>query len=199
VFSPLVYQLIESLRGLPGIGPKSAQRMAFSLLRDGGRAKGTQLAETLKRALLQVKHCIHCRNYTEEHECHICRNPKRDRRLLCVVESPSDAAAIEQTHGYSGHYFILHGRLSPLDGMGPAEIGMPLLIQRFADPTLHELILATNPTIEGKATAYYIANQAKTSKIRCSRIAHGVPLGGELEYLDSGTLSHAFQSRTEVF
>jgi recombination protein RecR len=195
MFSPLTKQLIEALRGLPSVGPKSAQRMAFNILSQGGRTKGQALAGALQQAIEHVGHCRLCRTFTEQDECDLCRNTKRNAKLMCVVESPADIAAIEQTNSYSGHYFVLHGHLSPLDGIGPEEIGIELLMARLIQADIEELILATNPTIEGKATAHYIANQAKPIKIRCSRIAHGVPIGGELEYLDGGTLSHAFHSR----
>ncbi|OGO90114.1 MAG: recombination protein RecR [Coxiella sp. RIFCSPHIGHO2_12_FULL_42_15] len=196
MFSPLTNQLIEALRGLPSVGPKSAQRMAFHILSQPGRLKGLSLSQALQLAIEKVGHCRLCRTFTEQSECHICRNIKRNRQQLCVVESPADIAAIEHTNSYSGHYFVLHGHLSPLDGIGPQEIGIPMLLQRISDDTiLEELILATNPTIEGKATAHYIANHVNSTKIKCSRIAHGVPLGGELEYLDGGTLCHAFQAR----
>ena len=136
--------------------------------------------------------------FSEAQICQLCQNVKRQPRLLCIVESPADVAAIEQTHSYSGLYYVLHGHLSPLDGIGPSEIGIPELLVRCEQEIIDELILATNPTMEGKATAYYIATHINTAKITCSRIAHGVPLGGELEYLDGGTLSHAFQSRRPI-
>lgn len=196
MFSPLTKQLIDALRGLPGVGPKSAQRMAFHLLGEPERTKGLSLSQALQHAIEKVGYCRLCRTFTEQTECDICRSIKRNAQHLCVVESPADIAAIEQTNSYSGRYFVLHGHLSPLDGIGPQEIEIPMLLQRINnDPLLEELILATNPTIEGKATAHYIANHVRLTKIKCSRIAHGVPLGGELEYLDGGTLSHAFQAR----
>ncbi len=197
MFSPLTKELIVALQGLPGVGPKSAQRLAFHVLGNGGKNKGLALAEALQQAISQVSYCRRCRNYTEDNECDVCRNPKRNPQLLCVVESPADAAAIEQTGSYHGHYFILHGHLSPLDGIGPEEIGIPTLLQRLAEPQLKELILAINLTVEGNATTHYITKQV-SSAISCSRIAHGVPLGGELEYLDGGTLSHAFRTRTPL-
>ena len=196
MFSPLTKQLIETLRGLPSVGPKSAQRMAFTVLSQQGRPKGLALAHALQQAIDKVGLCRLCRTFTEQAECGICQSTKRNIKLLCVVESPADVVAIEQTSSYTGRYFVLHGHLSPLDGIGPQEIGIPLLLQRLIKTTdVMELILATNPTIEGKATAHYIASHVDPSKIKCSRIAHGVPLGGELEYLDGGTLSHAFTSR----
>lgn len=195
MFSPLTKRLIDALCGLPGIGPKSAQRTAFYLLRAIHHDKGMQLAEALQLAITHVGECQNCRTFSEEPLCNICRDPKRDHNLLCVVENPADVAAIEQTHSYRGLYFVLHGHLSPLDGIGPNEIGMPKLLAYINTLDCRELVIATNPTIEGRATAHYIATHVDRSKIKCSRIAHGVPMGGELEYLDGGTLSHAMQSR----
>lgn len=195
MFSPLTKQLIEALRGLPGVGPKSAQRMAFQLLATPGKDKGLSLANALQQAIEHVGHCEQCRTYTEDTHCELCRNPKRDSQQLCVVESPADIVAIEQTHSYQGKYYVLLGHLSPLDGIGPNEIGIPQLLERLQKESVNELILATNPTMEGKATAHYIANHVDQTKTRCTRIAHGVPIGGEIEYLDGGTLAHAFSSR----
>jgi len=195
MFSPLTKQLIDALCALPGVGPKSAQRIAFYLLSTPGQAKGLALSEALKEAITRVGQCKQCRIYTEHELCDICRNPKRDSSVLCVVESPADVAAIEQSSVYSGLYFVLQGHLSPLDGIGPQDIGIPDLFKRLDSSETKELIIATNPTMEGKATAHYIANHVDHNKMECSRIAHGVPLGGELEYLDGGTLSHAFHSR----
>lgn len=196
MFSPRTRELIDALRTLPGIGPKSAQRMAFQLLSQTGKSKGLILAEALKQAITQVDYCQKCRIYTECELCDICNNPKRDETLLCVVESPADVIAIEQTHAYRGLYYVLHGHLSPLDGIGPNEIGIPQLLERIKTGLLQEIILATNPTAEGKATAYYISTHMETQHVKCSRIAHGVPVGGELEYLDGGTLMLAFNART---
>lgn len=195
MFSPLTKQLIDSLRCLPGVGPKSAQRMAFNLLAESNHQKGLNLAQTMQQALTQVKHCKSCRLYTEQDECDLCLNPKRNEKLLCVVESPLDVAAFEQTQSYHGKYFVLQGHLSPLDGIGPQAIGIPLLVDKIRKQQPEELILATNPTMEGKATAHYIATQVANLNIRCTRIAQGVPLGGELEFLDGGTLAHAMMSR----
>lgn len=195
MFSPLTQQLVEALRGLPSVGPKSAQRLAFHLLGQTGQAKGLALSQAIAQAIEHVGLCQRCRIFTEQAECQICRNPKRDSSTICLVESPADVAAIEQTQHFRGHYYVLHGHLSPLDGMGPAEIGIPQLLERLNNGGINELILATNPTVEGKATAHYVANHVNPSTIRCSRIAQGVPLGGELEYLDGGTLSHAITSR----
>ena len=195
VFSPLVQKLIDNLRYLPGVGPKSAQRMAFELLSDKSQQKGLELSNVLTAAIEQVGKCRRCNTYTEEPQCSLCTNSKRRMDLLCVVESPADIVAIESANMYSGLYFVLHGHLSPLDGIGPQEIGMAALFQRIDADNIQEVILATNPTMEGKATASYIVSQIDLKRTKCTRIAHGVPLGGELEYLDSGTLTHAFYSR----
>jgi recombination protein RecR len=198
VYSPLTKRLIESLQSLPGVGPKTAQRLAFQLLASSGREKGLTLAEALQQALHNVQECQRCRLYTEETICAICRSPQREQNLLCVVENPADVFAIEQTGSYRGLYYILQGHLSPLDGIGPQEIGIPALLNRLATESVQELILATNPTMEGKATAHYIVSHLDTTRITCTRIAHGVPFGGELEYLDGSTLSHAFRSRAPL-
>lgn len=195
MFSPLTKQLIDALRSLPGIGPKSAQRMAYQLLSDKGRAKAQTLATALQEATIAVKHCTRCRQFTEQALCTICSNSKRDTTLLCIVETPSDVIALEQTHAFRGVYFILHGHLSPLDGISPNDLAIPFLLERLKQEPIQEVVLATNPTVEGKATAQYIANHIDATKIKCTRIAHGVPIGGELEYLDGSTLSHAFYSR----
>ena len=192
----LLDDLMESLRCLPGVGPKSAQRMAFHLLerdREGGR----RLARVLAGAMDRIGHCERCRTFSETPVCNLCANPKRNDALICVVETPAEVLAIEQAASYSGRYFVLGGRLSPLDGIGPQEIGMDLLQQRLQAGGVEELILATNPTVEGEATAHYIGDMARRQQIRVTRIAHGVPLGGELEYVDGGTLSHAFAGRRE--
>lgn len=195
--SPLIGRLIEALRCLPGVGPKSAQRMAYHLLernRDGAR----RLAEALVEAVEKVGHCRDCRTLTEAGVCPVCSSPRRDRSLLCVVESPADVQALEQSTGYQGLYFVLLGHLSPLDGIGPEDIGLDRLAARLDAGEVQEVILATNPTVEGEATAHYISEMVHSRGIRATRIAHGVPLGGELEYVDGGTLSHAFHGRREV-
>lgn len=192
--SKLLSELIEALRCLPGVGAKSAQRMAFHLL-ERERERGLKLADALEQAMRHIGHCTRCRNFSEEPVCAICASASRDRHLLCVVESPTELAAIEQATGYRGQYFVLMGRLSPLDGLGPEELGLGLLSERLAEGEIEELILATNPTVEGEATAHYLAQLARAAGIRSSRLAHGVPLGGELEYVDRGTLAHAFGSR----
>jgi recombination protein RecR len=195
--SPLLSELIEALRCLPGVGGKSAQRMAFHLL-ERERERGLKLAAVLQKAMQDIGHCTRCRNFSETTMCSICASPSRDRQVLCVVESPTDLAAIEQATGYRGQYFVLMGRLSPLDGLGPEELGLGLLSERLAEGEVEELILATNPTVEGEATAHYLAQLARAAGIRPTRLAHGVPLGGELEYVDRGTLAHAFGSRQSV-
>jgi recombination protein RecR len=194
---PLLDQFIEALRCLPGVGPKSAQRMALHLLerdREGGRHLSTMLDAAMER----IGRCSQCRNLTELETCRICTNDQRDRSLLCIVESPSDVLAIEHATGFSGLYFVLMGRLSPLDGIGPAELGLDLLAVRLNEDPPAELIIATNPTVEGEATAFYLQRMAQKHGISVSRIAHGVPLGGELEFTDQSTIAHAFTSRQRV-
>lgn len=193
----LLGELIEGLRCLPGVGPKSAQRMAFHLLQhDRGGAE--QLAQSLLQAVEKIGHCQQCRTLTEEDLCNICSHPGRDQAVICVVESPADVWVVEQTAIFKGSYFVLHGRLSPLDGIGPDELGLELLEQRFTSGSVKEVILATNSTVEGEATAHFIGELARKHQIKASRIAHGVPMGGELEFIDSGTLSHAFNGRREI-
>jgi recombination protein RecR len=192
--SQLLAELLEALRCLPGVGSKSAQRMAFHLL-ERDRQRGLKLAQTMDAALRRIGNCTRCRNFSEEPVCALCASSSRDRHLLCVVESPTDLAAIEQATGYRGQYFVLLGRLSPLDGLGPHELGLGLLTQRLAEGEIEEMIIATNPTVEGEATAHYLAQLARAGGVRPTRLAHGVPLGGELEYVDRGTLAHAFGSR----
>lgn len=194
---PLLQQLMQALRCLPGVGAKSAQRMAFHLL-ERDRQGAFHLAESLAAAVEKIGHCSVCRTLSESERCALCANPARDETLLCVVETPADVLAVEQATGYRGLYFVLNGRLSPLDGLGPAEIGMDVLEERLQGGVVQELILATNPTVEGEATAHYISDIAKRHGVKTTRIAHGVPLGGELEYIDGGTLSHAFVGRTEI-
>lgn len=193
----LLGRLMQSLRCLPGIGAKSAQRMAFHLLQRD-RQGAQLLVETLTTALAKIDYCQLCRTLTELPVCEICASNSRDQELLCVVETPADAWVIEQGAFFRGVYFILHGRLSPLDGIGPDELGLDKLEQRFADGTIKEIILATNATVEGEATAFYISSLAKKYQLRASRIAQGVPIGGELEYIDSGTLAQAFSGRKTV-
>ena len=187
-------RLIEALRVLPGVGPRSAQRMAYYLLQHD-RAGAEQLAGALGAALSSVRHCVRCHNFPEEETCSLCRSARRDASLLCVVETPADLSVVEQTLSYSGMYFVLMGRLSPLDGIGPRDIGLDRLLARAADGVVQEVILATNFTNEGEATAHYIAEMLRARGIRASRIARGVPLGGELEYVDLGTISQALLDR----
>lgn len=194
-FSPLVDELIQSLRCLPGVGPKSAQRMAFQLL-ERNRKAGIKLADTLASAMRDVGHCQSCRTFTEEPKCPICASHKRGHSgTICVVETPADVLAIEAGGHYNGRYFVLLGHLSPLDGIGPDELGLALLAQHLAEGEVTELILATNPTVEGDATAHFIADIAKQYDVTVSRIAHGVPVGGELEFVDSTTLALSFNGR----
>lgn len=202
MLSPLIKQLIEDLRSLPGVGPKSAQRMAFNIL-ERNQSNALALAKSLQSAIAGVKHCERCRMLSEQNLCPLCCNTARDSSILCIVESPVDLMAMEQTGSFQGFYFVLMGHLSPLDGIGPNELGMDRLIQRLSTEPITELIIATNPTVEGEATAHYICQQTAklalaNKSIRCSRIAHGVPLGGELEYLDAGTLARALSARTLI-
>ena len=194
VFSPLIDELISALRCLPGVGPKSAQRMVLHLL-EHNREGAARLARSLDQAIDGVGRCQMCRTLTEQDICGVCANPKRDGSVLCVVETPADVIAIEQAGGYEGKYFVLLGRLSPIDGIGPEDIGIDQLVNRLKTEAIQEVILATNPTMEGETTAYYISERARDLGVTVSRIAHGVPLGGELEFVDGGTLAHAFSSR----
>lgn len=193
----LLEQFVDALRCLPGVGPKSAQRMALHLL-ERDREGGLQLSTMLATAMERMGRCSVCRNLTELEVCQLCANEQRDDALLCVVETPSDVLAIEQAAGYRGRYFVLMGRLSPLDGIGPEDLGLDLLAQRLARQPPKEMIIATNPTVEGEATAYYLQRMARNNGVAISRIAHGVPLGGELEYTDQSTIAHAFTSRRIV-
>ena len=196
-YSPLLVRLIDGLRCMPGVGQKSAQRIAFHLLeRDRDGANG--LAAALSEAAAGIGHCSRCRMFTESELCSICAAPGRDASQLCVVESPADVMALEDATGFRGLYFVLMGHLSPLDGIGPDELGLSQLEDWLADGEVEELILATNPTVEGDTTAHYIADVASRHGVSASRIAHGVPLGGELEYVDGGTLSHAFYGRRAI-
>jgi recombination protein RecR len=195
--SALLNQLIEALRVLPGVGQKTAQRMAYHLL-ERQREGGLRLSAALEQAVKNVGHCAQCRDFSEQPVCALCASQSRERSLLCVIESPADRLAIEQATGYRGLYFVLQGRLSPLDGIGPRELGLDKLVARLAEGEVKEMIIATNPTVEGEATAHYLAQLARAAEIKPSRLAHGLPLGGELEYVDRGTLAHAFGSRVEV-
>ena len=192
--SPALAALIDSLRALPGVGPKSAQRMAFHLLQDA-RPAAQALAGSIERALARVGRCRQCRMLTEAELCDICASPQRDASLLCVVESPADVVAIEQSGGYRGRYFVLMGHLSPLDGIGPEQLGSAEFSTLLAAGGIHEVILATNSTVEGEATAHFLSQLTHQHQLRATRIAHGVPVGGELEYIDGGTLAHALAGR----
>jgi recombination protein RecR len=196
-YPPRLAGLIEALRRLPGVGPRSAQRMAFHLL-EKDREGGAALAEAIRAALEGIGRCARCRMFTEAELCEICRAPSRDATLLCVVETPADVVAVEAGSGYNGRYFVLMGHLSPLDGIGPDELGLDRLEAILDERRIAEVILATNPTVEGEATAHFIAELCARREIRATRIAHGVPVGGELEYVDSGTLSHAFAGRHKI-
>lgn len=192
-FSPLIRQLIDALRILPGVGQKTAQRMALHLL-ERDRSGGRRLAQALSQAMEGIGYCQRCRTLSETPLCTLCSDPRRDDSVLCVVEGPLDVFAVEQT-GYRGRYFVLKGHLSPIDGLGPESIGIPELEARVAAGDFGEVILATNPTVEGEATAHYIAQLLASRNLVLSRIAHGVPLGGELELVDGGTLAHAMAGR----
>ncbi|HEV7123633.1 MAG TPA: recombination mediator RecR [Rhodanobacter sp.] len=192
--SPLLDELIEALRCLPGVGGKGAQRMAFHLL-ERERERGLKLAGVMAQAMERIGHCERCRNFSEDPLCTLCASSSRDRQVLCVVESPTELAAIEQATGFRGQYFVLMGRLSPLDGLGPEELGLAQLASRLGEGEIEELIIATNPTVEGDATAHYLAQLARAGGVRPTRLAYGVPLGGELEYVDRSTLAHAFGGR----
>lgn len=195
--TPALAQLIDALRTLPGVGPKTAQRMAFHLLQDG-RSGASALAVALTGALQSVGRCVRCRMFTEGELCSICASSQRDAGLVCVVESPADVVAIEQSGGFRGRYFVLMGHLSPLDGVGPEQIGVRELESLLDAGEVHELILATNPTVEGEATAHFLSELARSRGVRATRIAHGVPIGGELEYIDGGTLAHALAGRQSL-
>jgi recombination protein RecR len=196
-YSPRLTRLIDALRRLPGVGPKSAQRMAFHLL-ERDRQGADVLREALGEAVGGIARCPSCRMFCEDAKCGYCTDSRAASGLMCVVESPADLVAIESATPYRGRYFVLMGRLSPIDGVGPAELGLDALGQQLAAGNVRELIIATNPTVEGEATAYYLAEMARGANVKVTRIAHGVPMGGELEYVDGGTLSHAFSGRTPV-
>ncbi len=190
----LLNELVVALKCLPSVGSRTAQRMAFNLL-EHNREAGLKLADTMKQAIQNIGHCSRCRTLTEHDMCRICSNSGRNPEILCVVENPSDVLALEQATAYKGYYFVLMGKLSPLDGIGPEDLGLDLLEIRLTEGNIKELILATNPTVEGEVTAHYISELAVKHNVRTTRIAHGVPVGGELDYVDSGTLSHAFDGR----
>ena len=193
----LIEGLIDALRCLPGVGPRTAQRMTWHLL-ERNRDAGRRLAAALVEAMDRVGHCRECRTLTEHEVCSVCGSPRRDRSRICVVENPADVVRIETGTDYRGVYFVLMGNLSPLDGIGPRELGLELLAQRLSKEEVSELILATGATAEGEATAHYLAEMAREHAVIATRIAQGVPLGGDLEFVDSGTLAHAFSGRREV-
>ncbi len=195
IFTPLIDDLIKAFKCLPGVGTKSAQRMVLHLL-DKDRNGGACLAKALLDAMKNVTSCVKCRNLTEGKFCPLCLDESRSRTTLCVVETPADLLSLEQSGGgFNGQYFVLFGRLSPIDGIGPEELGIDCLLERLAEGEVNEVILATNPTVEGEATAYYLIDQIKALNIKVSRIAHGVPVGGELEYIDGNTLAYALEGR----
>jgi recombination protein RecR len=196
-FSPLLEQLIASFQCLPGVGRKSAQRMAFHLL-DTDREAARGLADTLSAAVERIRHCGRCRMLSEHELCDLCRDQRRDDTVICVVESAADVLAIEESQSYRGRYFVLLGHLSPIDGIGPTELGLEVFERRLASEPISEAILATNVTVEGDATAHLLAEIAARHDVKASRIAHGVPMGGELEYLDSGTLARALSGRRQI-
>ena len=196
-YSPRLTKLIDALRRLPGGGPKSAQRMAFHLL-ERDRQGAEFLRAALGEAVAGIGRCPTCRMFCEDGQCRYCSDSRAASGQVCVVEGPADLVAIETSTPYRGRYFVLMGRLSPIDGIGPAELGLHLLGEQLRDGAIKELIIATNPTVEGEATAYYLAELARGSNVKVTRIAHGVPMGGELEYVDGGTLSHAFSGRTPL-
>ena len=196
--APALARLIDALHALPGVGPKTAQRMAFRLLQEG-RDGARELSAALTTALAAVGRCTRCRMLTEGPLCTVCATPQRDGSLLCVVESPADVVAVESSGSYRGRYFVLMGHLSPLDGIGPEQLGLAQLEALLAEGEVREVILATNPTVEGEATAHFVSGLAQQRGLRATRIAHGVPIGGELEYVDGGTLAHALQGRQSVF
>lgn len=193
-FSPIIHELIQALRCLPGVGPKSAQRMAFFLLQNNTE-KAKKLASTITQSLNSIISCSQCRMLTEFSLCQICSNKKRNQKKICVVENPTDIVAIEQTATFDGRYFVLRGHLSPIDGIGPENIGIPLLLEQVNNTSIDELILALSATVEGQTTSYYIANSIRHLPIQVTRLAHGLPMGSELDYTDGNTLAHALMDR----
>ncbi len=196
IFPPAMNTLIDILRKLPGVGPKSAQRMALQLIQHD-RTGAKQIAQAIDQALERIGSCEICRGLAEQTQCDICQSQSRDATVLCIVESAADMAVVEQVSIFKGRYFVLRGKLSPIDGIGPEELGIPLLVKRLEDENITELILATNTTVEGEATAHYLSELAKSQGVKTTRIAHGVPMGGELEFVDSSTLSQAFSGRRD--
>ncbi|WED42517.1 recombination mediator RecR [Legionella cardiaca] len=190
-------RLVDALRCLPGIGPKSAQRMVFHLLQHQ-RQRGLHLASCLEEAMQSIHHCRRCNNYTELELCKLCQNPARNAQVLCVVETPADVAAVEQSNAFSGSYYVLMGKISPLDGMGPDDIGLPRLRNLVIDEKIQEVILALSPTVEGQTTVHFIHDLLKDYPVRVSQLAHGIPSGGELEFLDGNTIGNALRNRAIV-
>lgn len=190
-------RLVDALRCLPGVGPKSAQRMVFHLLQHQ-RQRGLHLAACLEQAMQTIQHCKRCNNYTDEEFCTLCQNPARERTVLCVVETPADVTAVEQSHAFSGNYYVLMGKISPLDGLGPEEIGLPRLRELIMKENIQEVILALSPTVEGQTTVHFIQELLVDYPVRISQLAHGIPSGGELEFLDSHTISSALRNRALV-
>ncbi|HEU4619862.1 MAG TPA: recombination mediator RecR [Gammaproteobacteria bacterium] len=197
VYSPLLTELIRALQVLPGVGAKSAQRMAFHLL-DRDREGARRLARTIDAAAADIRHCERCRMLTEDAICRFCASPQRDGTKICVLETPADLLAIEHSGAYRGRYFVLLGHLSPIDGIGPTELGLELLEQRLAEGDVEEVVVATSVTVEGDATAHLVAALARKHGVAASRIAYGVPVGGELEFIDGGTLSRALTGRRAI-
>lgn len=193
----ILSSLVEALRCLPGVGPKSAQRMVFHLLRHQ-RQRGLHLALCLEQAMRQINHCQRCNNYTEQTLCKLCQNPNRDTKILCVVESPADVAAIEQSHAFQGKYFVLMGKISPLDGLGPDDIGLPKLKELIIQESINEVILALSPSVEGQTTTHFIHQLLQNESVHVSQLAHGIPSGGELEFLDGNTIGSALRNRATV-
>ncbi len=197
LFSPALTRLVEALRRLPGIGPKTALRLTFYILTmENGEVE--EMARALVEAKQKVKHCARCRNLTEDTLCPICRDERRDSTLLCIVQEPRDILVIEKTGQFNGRYFVLHGALSPLEGLGPSELKIPLLLQQLKTGGIQEIIVATNPNVEGDATAYYLADVVKSLGIKVTRIGFGLPVGGDLEYADELTMARALEARREI-
>ncbi|KTC77816.1 recombination mediator RecR [Legionella brunensis] len=190
-------RLVDALRCLPGVGPKSAQRMVFHLLQHQ-RQRGLHLASCLEEAMQVIDHCKRCNNYTESELCKLCQNPSRDRKTLCIVETPADVTAVEQSNAFSGTYYVLMGKISPLDGMGPEDIGLPRLRNLVIEENITEVILALSPTVEGQTTVHFIHDLLSEHSVRISQLAHGIPSGGELEFLDGNTIGNALRNRATV-
>lgn len=193
----MLNRLVEALRCLPGVGPKSAQRMVFHLLQHQ-RQRGLHLASCLEQAMSQITHCQRCMNYTEQSLCILCQNPHRDSSLLCVVESPADVSAIEQSNSFQGKYFVLMGKISPLDGLGPDDIGLPKLKNLIIEEKTQEVILALSPSVEGQTTVHFIHQLLRDQPINITQLAHGIPSGGELEFLDGNTIGNALRNRAMI-